>query len=236
MTQPAVSDLIDLLSAAVTRMKPGERLPSEHQIMGRHGVSRATARAAVQALEDLYLVRRVQGAGTFVSRRIDYPISRAQAPSFHGIVSAAGSEPRTLLVGKGIAPVAPEMAQRLGVPPGTDTLRLERLGYIDGLEACFFEEWFNPHVVENLDVALRVIESVAEVFEAGGFSPLRTEWMGTVDIAPPAVCERLSLPRSRQTWLVESTNTDGDSGQPLMVSRAWTRLDQVRMVFGSSAG
>lgn len=236
MAPPGVSELVDLLAATVNRMRPGQRMPSEHQIMTRHQVSRATARAAVQALEDLFLVRRVQGTGTFASRRIDYPISHTQAPSFHGIVSAAGSEPRTVLLGKGISPVAPELARRLGVPAGTATLRLERLGYIDGFEACFFEEWFNPRAVANLDVALRVFESVAEIFEAGGFTPARAEWSGTVDIAPPHVCERLGLPRNRQTWLVESTNTDRDTNLPLMVSRAWSRLDQVRMVFGAQAG
>jgi GntR family transcriptional regulator len=236
MAQPAVSELVDLLAATAKRMRPGQRMPSEHQIMTKHRVSRATARAAVQELEDLFLVRRVQGTGTFASRRIDYPISQAQAPSFHSIVSSAGSEPRTVLIGKAISPVTPEIAGRLGVEAGTDTLRLERLGYIDGLEACFFQEWFNPRTVENLDVALRVIESVAEVFEAGGFSPVRAKWMGTVDIAPPQVCERLGLPRNRQTWLVESVNKDRDTDLPLMFSRAWSRLDQVRMVFGASAG
>jgi DNA-binding GntR family transcriptional regulator len=236
MGQPVVSDLVDALAATIRRMHPGDRLPSEHQIMTRHGVTRATARAAVQELEDLFLVRRVQGTGTFVNRRIDYPISQAQAPSFHRTVEAAGATARTVLIGRGTAAVAPDLARQLEIPECTETLRLERLGYIDGLPACFFQEWFNPRAVPDLDVALRVFESVAEVFEAGGFHPVRTSSRGTVDIAPPTVCARLELPRNRQTWLVESTNTDRTTGMPLMLSRAWTRLDQVRMIFKTVAG
>jgi GntR family transcriptional regulator len=236
MGQTEVSDLVDTLAHDIRRMKPGDRLPSEHQIMTRHGVTRAMARAAVQELEDLFLVRRVQGTGTFVSRRIDYPISQAQAPSFHRTVAAAGAEARTVLVGRGTAAIAPDLAQKLGIPAGTETLRLERLGYIDGLPACFFQEWFNPQAVPDLEVALRVFESVAEIFEAGGFHPVRTSSTGTVDIAPPAVCARLELPRNRQTWLVDSVNTDRATGMPLMLSRAWTRLDQVRMIFETVAG
>jgi GntR family transcriptional regulator len=236
MAQPAVAELIDLLAIAVRGMQAGQRIPSEHQIMVKYQVSRATARSAVEALEDLYLVRRVQGTGTFVNRRIDYPISQSRAPSFHGIVRAAGAQPRTVLAGKGISPAPEDVGSRFGIPPGTDALRLERLGYIDGFEACFFEEWFNPRAVANLDVALRVFESVAEAFEASGFTPERTEWFGTVDIAPAHVCTRLGLPRNHQTWLVESIVSDVDTELPLMISRAWSRLDQVRMVFGASAG
>ena len=66
----------------------------------RFGVGRAAARSALQELERRLLVRRVQGAGTFVNRRIDYVISRTRPPSWHATVDrggrgAAGRRPRT---------------------------------------------------------------------------------------------------------------------------------------------
>lgn len=45
----------------------GDQLPSEHELMRRFEVSRNTVRRALQSLEANNLVRRRQGAGTFVT-------------------------------------------------------------------------------------------------------------------------------------------------------------------------
>lgn len=49
------------------------RIPTEPELCQRFGVSRVTVRRAVSDLEDMGLVRRQQGAGTFVTRRRDTP-------------------------------------------------------------------------------------------------------------------------------------------------------------------
>jgi GntR family transcriptional repressor for pyruvate dehydrogenase complex len=50
-------------------LKPGDRLPSEHELSAEHGVSRNTAREAIRALSSLGLVvtRRGVTGGTFVT-------------------------------------------------------------------------------------------------------------------------------------------------------------------------
>ena len=47
---------------------PGDRLPSEHDLMEEYRVSRTTAIAALDELVGAHLAYRVQGKGTFVSR------------------------------------------------------------------------------------------------------------------------------------------------------------------------
>jgi len=49
-------------------LKAGDRAPSERDLAKRYGVSRMTARQALQALEQEGLIRRVQGVGSFVAQ------------------------------------------------------------------------------------------------------------------------------------------------------------------------
>ncbi len=50
-------------------LKAGDRFPSEPELIARYGVSRATVREAIIALEQEGWLRRLQGKGTFVNER-----------------------------------------------------------------------------------------------------------------------------------------------------------------------
>lgn len=67
--QSRSSDLVRMLSEDIRsgRIKPGERLPTEQEIVRRTGVSRTVVREAVAALRAEGLVMTRQGVGAFVT-------------------------------------------------------------------------------------------------------------------------------------------------------------------------
>ncbi len=48
------------------RLKPGDRIPFEHELMARYGVSRMTVNKALTPLDDAGLIERRKRAGSFV--------------------------------------------------------------------------------------------------------------------------------------------------------------------------
>lgn len=51
------------------RLKPGMRIPSEHEIMREYNVSNTTARRSLQEIETAGWAARIKGKGTFVRQR-----------------------------------------------------------------------------------------------------------------------------------------------------------------------
>jgi DNA-binding GntR family transcriptional regulator len=224
-------EIADELAAELAGAPAGSRVEGEHGIGRRFGVGRAAARAALQELERRLVVRRVQGAGTFVNRRIDYVIGHDRRPSWHETVTAAGARPRTVVRSIDPLPLPEEHAAALGVPAGTPCHHLVRQFYIDDLLASRVHEWVPRDVVADLDLAVQAAESLDLVLrQVGRVEPVRAWCRVSLEVPPPDVCTGLEIEPSRPVWLVESVSRDAESGRPVMCSRAWTRSDAVRVV------
>jgi GntR family transcriptional regulator len=74
--RPVYKQIADLLRSAIMsgRLEPGEQLPSEHELVAEHGVSRGTARQAITLLRNEGLIDVVHGLGSFV--REPEPVER----------------------------------------------------------------------------------------------------------------------------------------------------------------
>ncbi|WP_156759840.1 GntR family transcriptional regulator [Microbacterium karelineae] len=225
-----VQQIADSLRNEIAGLEPGDRLPSENDLVRRFGVTRTTVRRALERLEARFLVRRVQGAGTFVHRRIDYVVSPDGAPSLHRIVESAGSTARTFLIDVDEREAPEDIRGFLGSSEGDPCTRLVRLAYIDDHVATCAEEWIAPRVLADLDVSLRAIESLSEVLIGTRRDPVRAWSRVATDFAPAPIAARLEIGDATPTWCLETLTRDGEGGPALMFSRSWLRQDRVRVV------
>jgi len=63
---PLTAQLAQVLRAAIhsAGMEPGDKIPSEHELVARHGVSRTTANRALAVLAGEGLIARRRGTGS----------------------------------------------------------------------------------------------------------------------------------------------------------------------------
>ena len=92
--RPRYEEIADHLRARIAELQPGDILPSETELSEHFGVSRMTARHAVQTLEREHLLHRRKGKGTFVSHRtvprmLGSPLSFTENMRRRGMVASS---------------------------------------------------------------------------------------------------------------------------------------------------
>lgn len=231
MTGGKFRDVAETLAAEYAALPPGTRVASENAIAQRFGIGRAAARSALEELRRRHLVRRVQGEGTFVSRRIEYRIASGGAPSWSLTLRAAGVEPRSVVRGWGVVRLPVETAAPLGVSAGTPGFELRRQSFADGLPSACGIEWVPQDLVPELPRLLQVEESLNTILrDVAWATPVRARASVTMDAAPPLVAAELGLNTGDPVWAVKSVNRDGATGRVVGLTSRWIRADAIRVV------
>lgn len=224
-------EVAETLAAEYAGLPHGTRVASENDIAQRFGIGRAAARSALEELRRRHLVRRVQGEGTFVSRRIDYRIVSGGVPSWSQTLRAAGVEPRSVVRGWGIVTLPVETAVPLGLPGATPGFELRRQSFADGLPAAWGTEWVPLDLVPELPRLLQVEDSLHTILrEVAWAKPVRATASVGLDFADPVVAAELGLNPGDPVWAVESVNCDAPTGRLVGVTRRWIRADAIGVV------
>lgn len=129
---PLYHQLAELLRGAISdgTLPPGSRLENEVALAERLGLSRPTMRQALQELVDKGLLVRRRGVGTQV---VHPHVNRSMAlTSLHDDLARSGRTPSTEVLDYDVAPAAHELAEALGIAPGSDVVTVRRLRSADG--------------------------------------------------------------------------------------------------------
>jgi DNA-binding GntR family transcriptional regulator len=131
------------------RHRPGDRLPSEHELSGMLGVSRGTLRVALERLEKKGEVVRRQGSGTFVGRvpgASAFSAGLELLESYSLLAARQGLELTVSDMSVGREPVSEDVAGELALAPGDVAPVVERVLVADGKPAAHMRDWLHPEL------------------------------------------------------------------------------------------
>lgn len=113
-----------------SELKPGDRLPSENELIAQYQISRNTARRAINALIIEGVAFTIQGKGTFVS-----PARTREGllnlTSFSEEIQQRGMVPGSLLLSFGRVVPPAKIGRALEIAPRQETYKIDRLRLAD---------------------------------------------------------------------------------------------------------
>ena len=105
--------------------KAEQAMPSERNLSEQLGISRVTARKALEVLLDQGLIRRLQGSGTFITPRLEQPLSRLSG--FSEMLRLKGFVPSSQWLEREVTLPTHEELIRLSLSPNDKVARMKRL-------------------------------------------------------------------------------------------------------------
>lgn len=190
------------LRARLATMRPGDRLPSDTDLCREFGVSRMTARNAMQRLAEDGLVQRIPGLGSFAVERPAHRYAD-RLLAFSNEMERQGRTPSSRLLCREIRPASAAEAADLRVRPGDAVVVVRRLRLADGV----------PMAIESAILAGRTATTVmAADLETGSLH----EALAAADI---------HLRRGKATITAEAATAEDalllgvPQGEPLLVER-----------------
>ena len=129
---PRYREIEQALRARIADLEPGDPLPSDAALCREFGVSRMTARNAVQRLAEEGLITREPGRGSFVA----VPQSHRWANrlmSFSDEMRRQGRVPRSRLLRRELRPARPDEVRDLRLGDGEPVVALIRIRLADDL-------------------------------------------------------------------------------------------------------
>jgi GntR family transcriptional regulator len=201
--------IADELRAAISRGQypVGSALPSEGELVARHGVSRGTVRQAVAALEQDGLVAARQGARRVVLGGVPTH-SFAEMQSFSMWAVSQGHVPGAQVLHAARHPASEVEADRLRTHPGVEVLALERVRLLDGVAVMIERTLYSGLVADRVLAMDLTTGSITERLTALGFVHANADHLLDAVAATAAESRLLHLragsPLLRQRWLASS--------------------------------
>jgi GntR family transcriptional regulator len=211
------------------RLNAGDLLPSEEELSRVYGVSRMTARQALQLLKSQGLATRHRGRGTFVAQpKMEKDITHLAG--FTAEMQALGLKSSSKVLKAETIEATDKIAEQLGIKAGTPVFRLSRLRLADGLPLAFEEVFLSlARFPGILDVDFAHQSLYQTLHESYGVRFGMADETLEARAAGRLEAQLLDIP-PRSSLLVISRTLRGVDGKPIETSRSSYRGDRYRAV------
>lgn len=203
------------------------KLPAEPELCKRFGVSRITLRRAVSDLEDLGLVRRRQGTGTFVTGGGE-TLGTMAIGGFADKVTSGGTKSRSVKRAE-VTQADAKIAQALQVATGDTIFRLERVFLLNGVPLALDRSIYSLDRYPGFQTKIAAETSTYQVLrEQYGvrFAEVRREVL--IGYTTANTAEWLQMPEHDPLLVIEKVALD-PAGDVIHISHVETAPSRVRL-------
>lgn len=207
--------------------KPGDRLPSEPELIRLYGISRITVRQALNELDVEGLIVRRHGKGTYVAeRRIEQELVRLT--DFMEDMQQAGQNPSSRVLDLAHEPASPAVARALHLQDGTEVVRVNRLRLADDRPMAFDITWLPLRFGELLVGMDLTRETIYHILETRYAIPVISGAFSiTAATATHQQADLLDMPAGAALLLIRRVSyTTGD--EPVYLQDRYYRPDRVQ--------
>ena len=201
------------------RLSPDEALPPERDLAEEFQISRITVRKALDGLVNDGLLTRRQGAGTFVTARVEKNFSKLS--SFSEDMISRGRTPHSVWLSRSAGAVSPEESMTLGLSPGTPVYRFNRIRFADGAPMALEYSTVPGFCLPSADV---VETSLYGALEKYGARPARALQRLRAVLFNAEQAEMMAVPDKAAGLLIERRGFLKD-GRPVEFTQSYYRGD-----------
>ncbi|MDD3095078.1 MAG: GntR family transcriptional regulator [Candidatus Neomarinimicrobiota bacterium] len=208
-------------------LNPGDKLPSENELVTLYKISRNTAQKALRALVDWGLAQRIQGKGTFVCNK-SVTFSITASLSMTSEIIGLNKEPYSKMLQAKIIGATLDIARKLGIEKDDPVYILQRLRFVDKMpvmiQTSYIPVKFLPGLLnKNLEDASLFgifmrdynigINNASEVMRAVSATQFEGEMLGIAEHSPAFLLQRLTYLKSGEVFEYAKTIVRGDKSK-----------------------
>jgi len=224
---PLHQQLYDFLRAKIRsgEWKESQMIPAEPELINQYGVSRIVVRQVLNRLVSEGLIFRQQGRGSFVSeRRLEEGLSRII--SFTEDMHQRGLTPKTRVLFKGLLPAHEDISEHLGIQPGEELVRIERLRLANdepmSIEDSYLVQRYFPGILDEDFALVPLRQTLQQKF---GVQITRARQVIRAVQATAEQARLLTTPAKAPLLLIERVSFSGQN-QPIEFLRIYYRGDR----------
>jgi GntR family transcriptional regulator len=215
---PRYYEIQQALRARIDRLGPDEPLPSDAMLCQEFGVSRMTARNAVQKLVQEGLVYRVPGRGTFVARQAAHR-QAGKIWSFSDEMRRRAKTPSSRLLKQSIEGPTPQETARLQLSGRDTVVVVRRLRLADGVPIALENATFPGDLADAIFESDLERGSLHATLVAAGRIPTAGQATIRADTAEKAEAKLLGISPGA-ALLVERRLIADQNGRPLELTES----------------